>query len=66
MKMSSISVWDVPLSDKDNYLQSKDSRIAKFLYDMLLKCTSKLYILPFTLVSVVTGGYCFPYTDRKL
>ena len=24
------------------------------------------YILHFTLVSVATGGYYFPYTDRKL
>ena len=24
------------------------------------------YILHFTLVSVVTGGYYIPYTDRKL
>ena len=36
------------------------------MYVCMYVCVYVLYILHFTLVSVVTGGYYFPYTDRKL
>ena len=37
-------------------------------YNRIKKCHPYIYIytLHFTLVSVATGGYFFPYTDRKL